>query len=109
MPPNDSTPLPFDVPGWAIGDALELARQLPDDSIDCIVTSPPYWGLRSYLPDDHPDVVAAIEATARSKRTTAELLAEVAELGPGAILERLRHGADDEKLSDLVAAARRGA
>ena len=55
MPPNDSTPFPFDVPGWAIGDALDLARQLPDDSIDCIVTSPPYWGLRSYLPDDHPD------------------------------------------------------
>ena len=52
---HDGGPIPFDVPGWAIGDALELARQLPDDSIDCIVTSPPYWGLRSYLPDDHPD------------------------------------------------------
>ncbi len=47
--------IPFNIPGWAIGDALDLARQLPDDSIDCIVTSPPYWGLRSYLPDDHPD------------------------------------------------------
>jgi DNA modification methylase len=22
--------------------------------VDCIVTSPPYWGLRSYLPADHP-------------------------------------------------------
>jgi DNA modification methylase len=47
--------MPFDVPGWAIGDALTLAKRLPDDSIDCIVTSPPYWGLRSYLPEDHPD------------------------------------------------------
>ena len=32
----------FDVPGWAIGDALELAKGLPADSVDCIVTSPPY-------------------------------------------------------------------
>ena len=46
---------PFSIPGWAIGDALDLSKRLPDDSIDCIVTSPPYWGLRSYLPDDHPD------------------------------------------------------
>ena len=53
--PDDDDSIPFDVPGWAIGDALDLARQLPDNSIDCIVTSPPYWGLRSYLPDDHPD------------------------------------------------------
>jgi len=37
-----------------IGDALTLARELLDDSVDCIVTSPPYWGLRSYLADDDP-------------------------------------------------------
>lgn len=24
---------------------------LADSSIDCCVTSPPYWGLRQYLPD----------------------------------------------------------
>lgn len=30
------------------GNALERLRQLPDNSIDCIVTSPPYYGLRSY-------------------------------------------------------------
>jgi DNA modification methylase len=30
------------------GDALEQARALPDDSIDCIVTSPPYYRLRDY-------------------------------------------------------------
>jgi DNA modification methylase len=40
---------------FRIGDALTLARELPDDSVDCIVTSPPYWGLRSYLADDDPD------------------------------------------------------
>lgn len=30
------------------GDSLEQARTLPDESIDCIVTSPPYYGLRDY-------------------------------------------------------------
>lgn len=30
------------------GDALEHARTLPDGSVDCIVTSPPYYGLRDY-------------------------------------------------------------
>lgn len=30
------------------GDALELAKQLEDNSIHCIVLSPPYWGLRDY-------------------------------------------------------------
>lgn len=36
-----------------VGDALEVLRGMPDQSVDCCVTSPPYWGLRSYLPDDH--------------------------------------------------------
>ncbi len=31
-----------------IGDALDRLRQLPDESVHCIVTSPPYWGLRDY-------------------------------------------------------------
>lgn len=30
------------------GDALETLRSLPDEAIDCVVTSPPYWGLRDY-------------------------------------------------------------
>lgn len=31
-----------------IGDALEQLRALPDCSVHCCVTSPPYWGLRDY-------------------------------------------------------------
>lgn len=31
-----------------LGDALEQMRTLPDGSVDCIVTSPPYFGLRDY-------------------------------------------------------------
>lgn len=30
------------------GDVLEQLRALPDDSVQCCVTSPPYWGLRDY-------------------------------------------------------------
>ena len=30
------------------GDCLEMLRAFPDESIDCCVTSPPYFGLRDY-------------------------------------------------------------
>ncbi len=30
------------------GDCLEMMATLPDESVDCVVTSPPYWGLRDY-------------------------------------------------------------
>ena len=31
-----------------IGDALTRLRDLPNESVHCCVTSPPYWGLRDY-------------------------------------------------------------
>ncbi|MBI5190267.1 MAG: site-specific DNA-methyltransferase [Nitrospirae bacterium] len=31
-----------------VGDALDVLRRLPEESIQCCVTSPPYWGLRDY-------------------------------------------------------------
>ncbi len=35
---------------WQVieGDCLERMREFPDGYFDCIVTSPPYWGLRDY-------------------------------------------------------------
>jgi site-specific DNA-methyltransferase (adenine-specific) len=30
------------------GNTLNVLKQMPDESIDCVVTSPPYWGLRTY-------------------------------------------------------------
>lgn len=30
------------------GDALEILREIPDNTIDCCITSPPYWGQRQY-------------------------------------------------------------
>lgn len=31
-----------------VGDALEKLRELPNESVQCVVTSPPYWVLRDY-------------------------------------------------------------
>ena len=31
-----------------VGDCREVLKTLPDESVQCVVTSPPYWGLRSY-------------------------------------------------------------
>jgi len=31
-----------------IGDVFEALKLIPAESVDCIVTSPPYWGLRDY-------------------------------------------------------------
>ena len=33
------------------GDCRATLRTLPDASVNCVVTSPPYWGLRSYTTD----------------------------------------------------------
>lgn len=35
---------------WEVrqGDCLDLLRAMPDRSVQCCVTSPPYWGLRDY-------------------------------------------------------------
>ena len=30
------------------GDWIDVLRTLPDESVHCVVTSPPYWGLRDY-------------------------------------------------------------
>lgn len=35
-----------------LGDVRSVVRDLPGASIDCVVTSPPYWGLRDYGVDD---------------------------------------------------------
>ena len=34
-----------------VGNALEVLRGLPAGSVQCCVTSPPYWGLRAYRGD----------------------------------------------------------
>jgi len=31
-----------------VGDVFDRLRELPDESVHCVVTSPPFWGLRDY-------------------------------------------------------------
>jgi DNA modification methylase len=35
-----------------LGNSLEVLKTIPDNSIDCCITSPPYWGLRDYGHDE---------------------------------------------------------
>ena len=35
-------------PLFLVGDALNVLRQFPDESVDCCITSPPYWQKRQY-------------------------------------------------------------
>lgn len=43
------------IPQKIQGDARAVLKTLPEKSFHLCVTSPPYWGLRSYLPAGHPD------------------------------------------------------
>jgi site-specific DNA-methyltransferase (adenine-specific) len=40
---------------YLVGDVFDRMAELPDGSIDLVMTSPPFLALRSYLPADHPD------------------------------------------------------
>src|SRR5207247_5714940 len=46
------------------GEVLETLRSFPNESIDCCMTSPPYWGQRQYATDgigleaDYKDYIA---------------------------------------------------
>ena len=48
-------------PLWLQGDVLDRLADIPDDSIQCVVTSPPYWNLRDYNVDGQ----IGLEATLR--------------------------------------------
>jgi site-specific DNA-methyltransferase (cytosine-N4-specific) len=42
-----------------VGDCRKLLQLLPEESVQCCVTSPPYWGLRDY---QHPDQLGCEES-----------------------------------------------
>ncbi|MEY4095700.1 MAG: Bordetella phage vB BbrM, partial [Acidobacteriota bacterium] len=44
------------------GDCLEVLRTMPDESVQCCVTSPPYWGLRDYGHDGQIGLESTPEA-----------------------------------------------
>ena len=51
-------------PLFMLGDALPILAQIPDESIDFCITSPPYWNKRQYhsggigLEEDYHDYIA---------------------------------------------------
>ncbi len=51
-------------------DVMEGLRQLPDESVHCVVTSPPYWGLRDY----------GVDGQIGLERTLAEHIARMVEV-----------------------------
>ena len=65
---------PYDLPGAYTGDAVDMMREIPDGSIHCCITSPPYWGLRSYLEPDDPDKAREIGAEATPDQYVANMV-----------------------------------
>lgn len=45
---------------FIVGDSLTVLRSMPAESVDLVLTSPPFLALRSYLPADHPDKASEI-------------------------------------------------
>jgi DNA modification methylase len=71
-------PMPIE---YRIGDVRDRLAEIPDASIDLIVTSPPFLALRSYLPSDHPDKGREIGSEATPAAFLDTLLALSAEWG----------------------------
>lgn len=57
-----------------VGDCREILRDLPADSVQCCVTSPPYWGLRDY---GHAGQIGQETTSQQFVETMVEVFAEV--------------------------------
>lgn len=66
---------------YRIGDVFDRLAEIPDGTIDLIVTSPPFLALRSYLPADHPDKAKEIGSEPTPAEFIDTLLALSAEWG----------------------------
>src|SRR6266542_3894086 len=60
-----------------LGDARDQLRRLPANSVDCVITSPPYFGLRDYQVDGQLGLEADVEGWVRSMRAVCAELARV--------------------------------
>lgn len=57
-PPNGDSPSPAaPAPLVRCGDAFELIDTVPANSLDLLITSPPYWGLRTYGHPQNPELL----------------------------------------------------
>jgi DNA modification methylase len=60
-----------------IGDVREKLSELPDRSVDCVITSPPYWQLRSYGVDRQIGLEPTVDAWVDELRLVLRGLARV--------------------------------
>lgn len=104
---------PFALDSYNVGDCRELLRQLPDESVNCVVTSPPYWGLRDYgvdgqlglepTPEEFVDrMVEVFEEVRRVLRADGTLWLNIGDTyaGGGA---RTGHGLDPRRIARVSA------
>jgi DNA modification methylase len=96
------------------GDTLEVLKTMPSESVDCVITSPPYYGLRSYLKKDNPLKVKEIGSETSMQehlRVLLEIFAEVKRvlkpagnffLNYGDIYGGCKEGKTDKKVSDYL-------
>ncbi len=66
---------------FRVGDVFARLAEIPDQSIDVVVTSPPFLALRDYLPADHPDKDLEIGNEPTPAEFLDAMLAVTAELG----------------------------
>ncbi len=60
-----------------IGDVRERLRELPDHSVDCIITSPPYFNARNYGHDSQLGLEPSVDAWVTELRAVCRELARV--------------------------------
>ncbi|MGQ0572923.1 MAG: DNA-methyltransferase [Pseudonocardia sp.] len=60
-----------------IGDAATRLRELPNGSVDCVITSPPYFGLRDYGQPGQLGAEASVEEWVLHLRTVCHEIARV--------------------------------
>jgi DNA modification methylase len=58
-----------------VGNCIDVLRNLPAESVHCVVTSPPYWALRSYLDADDPAKVHELGCEPTPQEYVANLVA----------------------------------
>lgn len=60
-----------------VGDAVECLRRLPAKSVDCVITSPPYFALRNYQVDGQIGLEANVDGWVVNLMAVAEEIARV--------------------------------
>ncbi len=87
-----------------LGEVREMLRTLADESVHCVVTSPPYWGLRKY---DIPPTVWGGDPDCEHDFATKTIEAEIRTgLGMAALGEKYRGGGHKAGLVPVVRAER---